>query len=84
MRYARHFGTRLRMALAVTICASACWLGCGCGTRTVLIPHGEPVRLRRTVKNVPIWAADKHGKEIEGTVDLPEGWYALPDPKAGD
>ena len=52
----------------------------GCGTRVVLVPPGEPVRLRETLRAVKVWAADKTGREVEGTVDLPEGWYVLPDP----
>lgn len=66
------------MGLVAMICASACLSGCG--TRTVLVPPGEPVRLRKSIKGAQIWAADKNGKEIEGTADLPEGWYVLPDP----
>lgn len=57
-----------------------CGLLSGCGRRVVLIPPGEPVRLRQPVKKVKVWAADAKGNEIPGEVDLPEGWYALPDP----
>ena len=78
MRYAKHSRTRWKTALAALICASACLSGCA--TRTVLVPPGEPVRLRETLRNVKVWVADKNGREIEGVVDLPEGWYVLPDP----
>jgi hypothetical protein len=51
----------------------------GCGrTRTVYVQDGEPVRLRQPVK-AKIWALDKDGKEVEGEMVLPEGWWALPD-----
>lgn len=53
---------------------------CGCGTRTVLIPPGEPVRFRAPVKKAKIWAADKNRVEVPGEVTIPEGWYALPPP----
>lgn len=52
----------------------------GCGTRTVLVPPGEPVRLRAPVKGVKVWAADAKGVEVPGKVDLPEGWWAAPPP----
>jgi hypothetical protein len=48
----------------------------GC-TRTVYVPHGEPVRLRETVKNVKVWIM-VDGNEVPGRIDLHEGWYALP------
>ena len=50
----------------------------GC-TRTILVPPGEPVRLRETVKNVKVWAMGADGKPIAGQMDLPEGWYCLAD-----
>jgi hypothetical protein len=65
------------------------WLGVftilvivGCGTfmtnRTVLVPHGDAVRLRETVKNVKVWIKSADGEIVAGTMDLPEGWYCLP------
>lgn len=56
----------------------------GCGTRTLLVPDGEPVRLRKTVKNVPVWIMGEDGKPVEGVVDLPPGWFCLPDPGIPD
>ena len=50
----------------------------GCGARTVYVPSGEPVRLRETVKGAKVWVLDTDGKPVAGTMDLPEGWYALP------
>ena len=51
----------------------------GCGTRTVYVPPGEPVRLRMTVKRAKVWVFDADGKPAAGVMDLPEGWYVLPD-----
>jgi hypothetical protein len=70
--------TRWKTALVAMLFASACLSGCG--RRVVLVPPGEPVRLRQTVKKAKIWAADKNGTEVPGEVDLPEGWYAVPPP----
>lgn len=71
--------TARKMARAGLCCALACLLGCA-RTRTVYVPDGEPVRLREPLKKVKIWALDKDKKEVPGEMDLPEGWYALPDP----
>lgn len=51
--------------------------GAGC-TRTVYVPHGTPVRLRETVKDVKVWVKDADGEPVAGRMDLYEGWYALP------
>ena len=80
MRYARHWKTPLKRALYATLFASV-YLS-GCGTRTVYVPSSEPVRLRSPLKKVKVWVADKDGKEIPGEVDIPEGYYCLPDPGA--
>ena len=50
----------------------------GC-VRTIYVPHGTPVRLRETVKDAKVWVKDADGQAVEGRMDLPEGWYALPD-----
>jgi len=50
----------------------------GC-VRTIYVPHGTPVRLRETVKDTKVWVKDGDGQAVEGRMDLPEGWYALPD-----
>jgi len=49
----------------------------GC-VRTVYVPHGTPVRLRETVPDVKVWVKEADGQVVEGRMDLPEGWYALP------
>lgn len=52
----------------------------GCATRTIYVPHGEPVRLAAPVKDAPVWVQDSDGVWTKGKVTLQEGWYALPDP----
>ncbi len=49
----------------------------GC-TRTVYVPHGTPVRLRETVKDVKVWVKDADGEPVAGRMTLYEGWYSLP------
>ena len=49
----------------------------GC-VRTIYVPHGTPVRLRETVKDVKVWVKDSGGEPVAGRMDLHEGWYALP------
>ncbi len=78
MRYRKPFPTLLRMALCAMTCALVCLSACG--TRTVYVQGSEPVRLRAPLKKVKVWVAAKDGKEIPGEVDIPEGYYCLPDP----
>ncbi len=80
MRYARRFHAAWKTARAAMLFGAVCSSGC---TRTVLVPPGEPVRLRETIRGAKVWAADKDGREIPGVLDLPEGWYCLPDPGPG-
>lgn len=47
--------------------------------RTVYVPHGTPVRLRETLKDVKVWVKDGNQQPVAGKMNLPEGWYALPD-----
>lgn len=51
----------------------------GCGARTVYVPPGEPVRLRETIPDAKVWVAGADGEPVAGEMDLPEGWYCLPD-----
>jgi len=53
------------------------FIGAGC-TRTIYVPHGEPVRLRETVNDVKVWVMGPDGQPVAGKMDLPEGWYVLP------
>lgn len=64
---------------AMLLLAMALMLG-GCNPRTVYVPHGEPVRIRQTVRNARVWVLDHAGKPVAGVMDLPEGWWALSDP----
>ena len=52
----------------------------GCGTRTIYVPEGEPVRLRETIHGAKVWVKDPQGNTVAGRVDLLEGWYCLPVP----
>lgn len=51
----------------------------GCFSRTVYVPDGQAVRLRQTIKKAKIWVKTDDGDTVEGTMDLPEGWYCLSD-----
>ena len=51
----------------------------GCSMHTIYVPAGEPVRLRETIKNAKVWVMDSNGELVAGKMDLPEGWYCLPD-----
>lgn len=63
---------------AVVVMLVGALLLSGCGTRTVYVPPGEPVRLRETVKRAKVWVLDKDGEPVAGVMDLSEGWYCLP------
>lgn len=53
----------------------------GCGNRTIYIPDGQPVKLREALKSVKVWVKTKDGKIEAVEIDVPEGWYILPDKK---
>jgi hypothetical protein len=50
----------------------------GCFTRTVYVPAGKSVMLRKELKSIPVWAKDASGKMVPGTLTLREGWFVLP------
>ncbi len=52
----------------------------GCANHTILVPEGEPVRLRETIRNAKVWVMDANGKPTAGKMDLPAGWFCLPVP----
>ena len=52
----------------------------GSFTRTVYVPPGKAVQLRETVEGAAVWVLDTNGEPVPGRMDLPEGWYVLPDP----
>ncbi len=63
------------------------WLLClctvlctGCATRGIIIPAGEPVRLREPAR-VRVWIRGADGVVVPGRMTAPAGWYLLPDPK---
>ncbi len=55
----------------------------GCGTRSIYVPTGEPVRLRETIQGAKVWVMGKDGKPVASKCDLPEGWFCLPDSREG-
>jgi hypothetical protein len=64
----------------------SCWIAlislassCGCQTRVVYVPHGEPVRLAESVK-ARVWVKGADGTPVRSSnrITLPEGWYSLP------
>ena len=79
---------RLRKRVRSTWRSAATWtlvpimwlLMSGCFARTIYVPDGTPVRLRQTVRDAKVWVLDKEGKPVAGRMDLPEGWFCLPDP----
>ena len=69
---------RVRQTWAVVLLCAL--LLSGCANRTILVPEGEPVRLRETIRNAKVWVMDANGKPTAGKMDLPAGWYCLPIP----
>ncbi len=70
-----------RIKLAIMVGTFSFFLtACGGWYTTVYVPHGDAVRLRETVKDVDVWVKTKTGDIVPGKMDLPEGWYVLPDP----
>jgi hypothetical protein len=70
---------RVRRTWPPLVLVVVCLLLSGCATRTIYIPDGTPVRLRMTVRDAKVWVLDKQGQPVPGRMDLPEGWYVLPD-----
>ena len=50
----------------------------GCGTTTVILLPGDPVRIRADVK-AKVWMADEDGEWLPTVMVLPAGWYCLQD-----
>jgi hypothetical protein len=61
-----------------------CFFSLGCFERTVYVPDGTPVKLREKVRHVKVWVRDKDKNIIPSVMDLPEGWFVLPDPEKID
>ena len=69
-----------RRRATVLLLAAVVVLASGCGTRTIYVPDGTPVRLRETIHSAKVWVLDADGKPVASRMDLPEGWYCLPVP----
>jgi len=79
-RVRRTWGTgRLWPLVPIVVC-----LFSGCATRTIYVPDGTPVRLRETVRSARVWVLDSDGQPVTGRMDLPDGWYVLPDLGEGE
>lgn len=63
---------------AILLCALVCASGCG-RTRVVYVKDGDPVRLRGTIKKAAVWVVGADGVELPSEMDIPDGWWALPD-----
>lgn len=74
-----HNKTNAFLAAFLALIFAAALLLSGCFTRTIYVPPGKSVRLRETIRGAKIWALDAESKPVAGTIDLPEGWYVLPD-----
>jgi len=75
-RVSRQWGALCVAGLCVVIGG-----GCMFGPRAVYVHDGDPVRIRETVEDVPVWVVGADGETIEpSTMDIREGWYALPIP----
>jgi len=64
--------TQLSMAMAVLLLALSTMIS-GCFSRIVIVPPGDPVIIRETVKNWPVWAYGKDGELVKGRADLHAG-----------
>ena len=66
--------------LALTVLAA--WMT-GCTAPAVYVPAGEPVRIAVTIKRATVEVMLPTGQTSRRTMDIPAGWYALPDPDDG-
>ena len=73
-------GLRERVRQTWVVVLLCVFLLTGCGTRTIYVADGEPVRLRETIRGAKVWVKDQNGQNVAGEMDLPEGWYCLPVP----
>ncbi len=67
----------------LVMCASCVMLfASGCGTRVVMVPSGDPVRLAEPVRT-QVWVKTKDGDWVKSSnkVTIAEGWYALSVPE---
>lgn len=64
----------LLLAFVIALGSSACKQ-----SPIVYVPEGQPVQLRETIPNAQVWVMTEKGEWIPGVIDLPAGWFALPD-----
>jgi len=77
--------SRWAVALMAAVLAGAvCLPGCHRQKDVIYVPSGEPVRIRERVRNAEVWIMDADGNPYPGVIDIPAGWYALPDPGPND
>jgi hypothetical protein len=60
--------------ISIVYFASAC-TALAPHVRTVYVPAGDAIMLRKTVKDVDIWAKPAEGDPVAGNMDLMEGWF---------
>lgn len=51
----------------------------GCSSQAVYVPDGKAVMLREKIEGAKVWVKTEGGQTIPAEMDLPEGWYCLPD-----
>ena len=71
---ARKAFTKGLMLLALVLSGCAEWF-----TSTVYVPPGAAVRLREPVRGASVWVVSDSGAVVPSKMDLPSGWYVLPD-----
>jgi len=64
---------------AIPLCVSA-WSGGCVRQRVVFIPPGDPVQLAETVTARVFVTVDGERIKSDAPVELPAGWWVLPDP----
>lgn len=56
----------------------------GCGSRTVLVREGDPIRIGPGAKGTVYVRTGSEWRRSANSVDLPEGWYLVPPSFAED
>ena len=57
----------------------ACLLLGGCTNKIIYVADGEPVKIRETIEDAKVWTLDSSGTPVAGKMDIPAGWFALPE-----
>lgn len=65
-------------ATIVALALLALAFASGCGSRTVLVPEGAPVRLGPGAKARVYVMSDGEWQLGRNAVEIPEGWYLVP------